>query len=204
MPRDIHRKIYLTGAAGAGVTTLGAVLARHYNLPHIDCDTYYWQPTDPPYTHKRPVAERCALISARQATGGWVLSGAFDGWGDPLIEDVDLVIYLQTPTPVRIARIRAREAERYGARIAPGGDMHGIHRAFTAWAAEYDNPRFAGRNRRRHEEWLAVQKAPVLRLDGTAPLPALLWQVAQSMMTTLDPSAGLSARIPRREETSQV
>ncbi|MGO4854158.1 adenylate kinase [Phaeovulum sp. W22_SRMD_FR3] len=204
MPRDIHRKIYLTGAAGAGVTTLGAEIARHYGLTHIDCDTYYWQPTDPPYTHKRPVAERCALISARQAQGGWVLSGAFDGWGDPLIGDVDLVVYLQTPTPLRIARIRAREAERYGARIEPGGDMHGIHRAFIAWAAEYDNPRFAGRNRRRHEEWLAVQQAPVLRLEGDSPLPALLWQVTQSMMTELRPATGFGATAARRVATSQA
>jgi adenylate kinase family enzyme len=184
MPRDPYRKIYLTGAAGAGVTTLGAAIAHHYGLPHIDCDSYYWQPTDPPFTHKRPVAERCALISERQGQGGWVLSGAFDGWGDPLIETVDLVVFLHTPTPIRIARIRAREAERYGARIQPGGDMHGIHRAFAAWAAEYDSPGFTGRNRRQHEEWLAVQRAPVLRLEGENPLPTLLRQVERALTAT--------------------
>ena len=42
-------RIYLTGAAGAGVTTLGRALASTLQLPHFDVDDYYWYPSDPPY-----------------------------------------------------------------------------------------------------------------------------------------------------------
>ncbi|MCR4536829.1 adenylate kinase [Pseudomonas sp. 18.1.10] len=159
-------RIYITGASCAGVTTLGQNLAKQLAMPHVDVDDFYWMPTNPPFTTKRPASERVPLI--QQAFGGdeWVLTGSCMDWGDALIAAVDLIVFVVTPTPVRLERLAAREKQRFGERIAPGGDMHEIHIAFREWAAQYDDPSFSGRNRAWHEAWLSGQAAPVLRIDG--------------------------------------
>ncbi|WP_202313602.1 hypothetical protein [Mesorhizobium sp. L-8-10] len=160
--------IHITGASGSGVTTLGAALAARLGAPQFDVDDFYWMPTVPPFTDKRPVAERLALLGDRLLGDKWVLSGSLVGWGDPLMPRFDLIVFLYTPADVRISRLRAREADRYGAAIEPGGVMHENSRAFLEWADRYDEPHFEGRSLAMHNRWLAAQSAPVLRLDGVS------------------------------------
>ncbi|MFJ7792655.1 adenylate kinase [Pseudomonas sp. NPDC096950] len=159
-------RIYMTGASCAGVTTLGQNFATLLGVRHVDVDDFFWMPTNPPFTTKRPANERVSLIQQKFGDESWVLTGSCMGWGDALISHVDLIVFVVTPTPVRLERLAAREKERFGDRIAPGGDMHGIHVAFREWASQYDNPNFSGRNRAWHEAWLSEQTAPVLRIDG--------------------------------------
>ena len=181
-------RIYITGASCAGVTTLGHNLACSLNLRHVDVDDFYWLPTNPPFTTKRPPAERVCLIEQALGDQGWLLTGSFDGWGDALIAHVDLIVFVITPTPVRLERLAAREQQRFGNRIAPGGDMHAIHLAFREWASQYDDPAFSSRSRVRHEAWLSRQTAPVLRVDGECSaedmLANTLRAVAQGPHTT--------------------
>jgi adenylate kinase family enzyme len=160
-------RIYLTGASCAGVTTLGQHIAALLDLQHVDVDDFYWMPTSPPFTTKRPPAERVSLIQHALGDENWVLTGSCMVWGDALISPVDLIVFVVTPTPVRLERLTTRETQRFGQRIAPGGDMHEIHVAFREWASQYDHPDFAGRNRAWHEAWLSAQAAPVLHVDGT-------------------------------------
>ncbi|EGH29578.1 hypothetical protein PSYJA_11590 [Pseudomonas syringae pv. japonica str. M301072] len=159
-------RIYITGASCAGVTTLGQNLATLRGVRHVDVDDFFWMPTNPPFTTKRPASERVSLIQQEFGDDDWVLTGSCMGWGDALITHVDLIVFVVTATPVRLDRLAAREKERFGNRIAPGGDMHGIHVAFREWASQYDNPNFSGRNRAWHEAWISEQTAPVLRIDG--------------------------------------
>lgn len=166
-------RLYLTGASGAGVTTLGAALAARLGVAHLDVDDFFWLPTDPPFVEKRPPEDRVRLIRDRQAGAGWVLSGSFDLWGEALCAEAESIVFISAPGPVRLTRLADRETQRFGARILPGGDMHEGHLAFRAWAAGYDDPAFGGRSRVRHEAWLARQTLPVLRLDGTRPVPEL-------------------------------
>lgn len=162
-------RIHITGASGSGTTTLGRALGTRLAIPHHDTDDYFWEPTEPPYTTKRDEAERLHLMRRLFVPrAGWVLSGSLVGWGDPLIPCFDLVVFLHTDTGVRIERLRRREATRYG-----DGDPE-ASRAFLDWAAGYDTAPVEGRSRSRHEAWLAALPCPVLRLDGTAPLPDLI------------------------------
>lgn len=108
---------------------------------------------------------------------GWVLSGSIGDWGNELIPMFDFVIFMTAPTPVRMARLRAREKEHYGADIEPGGKMHEVHRAFLDWASRYDEPDFDSRSRHKHEAWLARVSCPVLHLDGTRPVTELTEEV---------------------------
>lgn len=177
LPGMKEPRIHITGAACSGTTTLAAALAEALALPHHDTDTYYWRPTDPPYTDRRPATERLALMRGALEPGGWIISGSLDGWGDPLLVEADLIVYLTAPTAVRLARLKARERRRFGARIGPGGDMEHIHASFLIWAAQYDEAGFTGRSRQRHEAWLADQSAPVLQLAATRTPEALAAQV---------------------------
>lgn len=160
-------RIHLLGASCSGVSTLGAMLSKRLGVPLLDVDDFYWMPTDPPFTTKRPPEDRVDLLKERQAqTDSWVLSGSFIGWGDALIENVDIIAFLYTPTPIRLQRLDKRERQRQGNRILPGGDMYEGHIAFQDWASHYDDPLFTGRNLAQHERWLNAQSAPVLKLDG--------------------------------------
>ncbi|AKS09819.1 AAA family ATPase [Pseudomonas trivialis] len=175
-------RIYITGASCAGVTTLGQNLAMRLDVRQVDVDDYYWMPTDPPFTTKRPPADRVSLMQQALGDDDWVLTGSCMGWGDALIADAELIVFVVTPTPVRLERLDAREKERFGDRIAPGGDMYQIHEAFREWASQYDDPNFSGRNRAWHEAWLSRQTAPVLRVDGMSSAEQMAEDVVQAVL----------------------
>jgi adenylate kinase family enzyme len=162
-------RLHITGASGAGVTTLGRALADALAISHHDTDDYYWQPTSPPYRDKRPIADRLRLMRELFLDrADWVLSGSLDGWGDPLIPLFDLVVLVATPTEVRLQRLRARGARRFGAdAVAVGGWRHQECEEFIEWASHYDDSLREGRNLKRHEAWLAGLPCPVVRADGT-------------------------------------
>ena len=184
MCMSIKPRVYLIGAACAGVSTLGSSLAKRFAVQHIDVDDYYWLPTNPPFSTKRPPHDRVRLIRDKQKSGeGWILSGSFMGWGDALIDKVDLIVFLQTSTDTRLARLDHREAERHGSRILPGGDMHAAHIAFRDWASRYDDPSFSGRNVAQHRGWLKNQSAPVMALNGEDMAAQLVEQVADHLLT---------------------
>lgn len=167
-------RLLVTGASGAGSTSLGRALADKFSVPHGDTDDYFWLPTDPPYRDNRPVAERLSLMESiflpRRA---WVLSGSLMGWGEPIMAAVDRVVFLTLGAEERLARLEVREADRYGEAIAPGGPLAQSHREFIEWARGYDDPDFDGRSLESHEHWLASFALPTLRLDTGAPISEL-------------------------------
>jgi adenylate kinase family enzyme len=168
-------RIHILGASGSGTSTLGAALARRLGVPHADSDSLYWLPTNPPFTTPRPAEGRQALLlRTLPVDGHWVFSGAATKWAAPLEPYYDLVVFLRLDPAVRMARLRRREAARYGARILPGGTMAAINAAFIAWAEAYDTAGSLRRGLVTHEAWLIDQPAPVLRLDSLAPVEALV------------------------------
>ncbi len=172
-------RIHVTGASGAGTTTLGAALARQLGIVHFDTDNYYWLPSDPPYQKSRDAEERLALLEpALTKAGSWVLSGAVEGWGDPLIPLFDLVILLQVPTEIRLLRLRHRERQRFGEEaINPGGPIHSRYRDLIRWAQAYESADEQIRSRKRHEEWLSCLSCRILRLSGIPPVERQLERV---------------------------
>lgn len=133
------RRVHILGASGSGTTTLAQALATRLGCSHYDVDDYFWLPSDPPFQHIRDREARSALLGAELAKpGGWVLSGSLCGWGDVYIPLFDLVVFLWIPHDLRMARLAAREVQRYGAAIEPGGSMHAGSTVFMKWAAGYD------------------------------------------------------------------
>ena len=161
------RRIHITGASGSGVSTLGSALAEALGAVQFDTDDFFWMPTEPPFTDKRPMPERLErLEAALDAADRWVLSGSALGWGEPLVPRFELVVFLYLPPEVRLARLLAREQARYGPRIAPGGDMHAQHLDFMDWCRSYDTATDFSRNLHLHNRWLEALPCPVLRIEG--------------------------------------
>ena len=170
--------IHIFGASGSGTSTLGKALSEALDFKWMDTDDYFWVPTNPKFTTKRPKEERLVLIQADiDASQGAVLSGALTEWGDPLVPLFTLAIRVNTATPVRIERIRAREAMRFGERVMPGGDMYEQHQAFLKWAASYDEGGLNMRSRAAHDKWEKTLTCPLLTLDGALPVEENLRRV---------------------------
>jgi adenylate kinase family enzyme len=164
------------GASGSGVTSLGRALADALAVPHHDTDDYLWQPTAPPYRTLRDMAERLRLMGeVFLPRADWVLSGGLAGWGDAVTPLFDQVIYLTTPSDIRLRRLRAREARHFGSdAVDPGGWRHQETEDFIEWAAHYEDGDREGRSLAKDKVWLAALPCPVLRLDGSRPLPELV------------------------------
>lgn len=170
--------IHILGASGSGTTTLGAALAALNTMVHLDTDDWYWATK---YTTPRAIPERLAGITAAmdqaEAQGkDWVLTGSLSGWGDPLIPRFDLVVFLFLPPELRLQRLEAREAGRYGDAILPGASRWQEHLDFMAWCEGYDRPDArtvqTGRNLARHRAWLAALPCPVLCIEGDVEVEA--------------------------------
>jgi adenylate kinase family enzyme len=169
--------LLVTGASGVGTTALGRALADRWSVPHADVDDYFWLPTSPPYTQKRPEQERLRLMNELfLPRSSWVLSGSVMGWGDSLLGSCDGIVFLTLDPATRMSRLRERELQRYG------GVDDDAYRAFFEWARGYDDPTFTGRSRLRHERWLAATSLPVLRLDAALPV----WELVEAVDSWLD------------------
>lgn len=171
--------IHIFGAAGSGTTTLAAELCKRFGYEHLDTDDYFWMPSDPPYTVKRPKEERLALMKkALDRSGKSIISGSLCGWGDELIPYFNFAIRLVTSTGVRIHRLKKRELQNFGSRILEGGDMYFDHLEFLQWASEYDTGDASMRSVAMHDQWMKQLSCPYVILDGTMSLSRLTEEVA--------------------------
>lgn len=164
-------RVHILGASGSGTTTLARMLAAAWSVPHADADDYFWVPTSPPYREKRPIEDRLALMQAVFVPRDtWVLSGSMTGWGDPVIAQCHVVVFLTLDPVARLQRLREREETR----TAGQERDEDAWQEFRRWAEGYDDPGFSGRSRVTHERWLETLTQPVLRLDSARSPQVLL------------------------------
>lgn len=161
------RRIHVIGAPGVGKSSLARALSERLGVALVEADDLFWAPTDPPYRRSRPAGERAALIAHRlPPDGAWVLSGTQPDRGAAPFAGVTHRVRLSLDAAGRMERLRRRETERFGVRIAAGGDMHATHAAFPAWAEAFDETAL--------DEAAASDDAPCARLDAALPPDALL------------------------------
>ncbi len=193
-------RVHILGASGSGTSTLGRAVAAACQIPFWDADDFYWAPTEPPYrTPRTPDARRAALLAAVAPHPAWVVAGSMMGWGDALIPAFDLVVYLSLPADLRLARLRARERTRFGARLDPGGDMHADHLASMDWATRYDEGGLEIRSRASHTRWMQLLDCPVLYLTGDlSPAQRLAAVLARRGASQADHVSSAAALADRR------
>ena len=159
--------IHIFGASGSGTTTLGQKICEELGYTFMDTDDYFWMPTDPKFTRKRPREERIALMKRDiENAENVVISGSLVDWGDALIPYFTLAIRIEMEQALRIARLEQREKDRFGDCIAPGGDMYRQHLDFIAWAKSYDTGGMNMRSKAKHDAWQKLLSCEILHLDG--------------------------------------
>ena len=159
--------IHIFGASGSGTTTLGKKICEEFGYKLMDTDDYFWMPTEPKYTVKRPCEERIKLMMKDiNSFDNVVISGSLVDWGDVLIPYFTLAIRIEIEPALRISRLIRREKERYGKRIEPGGDMHRQHLEFVEWAKSYDTGGMNVRSKVKHDNWQTLLSCELLHLDG--------------------------------------
>ncbi len=162
--------IHIYGASGSGTSTIGRFICEKTGYFFMDTDDYFWEPTNPPFTTKRKIPDRIALMRRDIAKyESVVISGSLVDWGDELIPLFTLAVRVETDTAVRIERLKKRERERFGNRIDTGGDMFENHREFIDWAAAYDSGGLDMRSKAKHDEWQKLLHCPQVLLDGNQP-----------------------------------
>ncbi len=170
MSTPLVRHVLITGAAGAGTTTLAQALAEAMGITHLEADDFLWLPSDPPYQHMADKTQRGErLLQAMQARGRTVVAGSILGWNDRLEQAFDLVVFLYLPARLRLERLARRETQRFG-QADP---------AFLAWAAQYDEGDAPGRSLARHQAWLSTRRCSCLRLEGDMTVAERLEQVVK-------------------------
>lgn len=168
-------RIHIFGAAGSGTSTLGEALSKKYGYKFIDVDNFYWLDTFVPFTKAREKNLRVKMLKEEiEKYENCIICGAVCVWGDELIPYFDLVIKLETPTPLRIKRLRERELKRFGERIQEGGDMYYNHLRFIEWAKVYDDGDVDVRSNKLHNHWLKKINSKVLILDGSKEIEELI------------------------------
>jgi hypothetical protein len=92
------------------------------------------------------------------------------------------VAFVYTARELRLQRLRAREAARFGAEaVGPGGWRHHETEAFIEWASRYDDGDSVSRTLEKHQSWLTSLSCPVIRLDGANPLSELVIEVVAAL-----------------------
>ena len=159
--------IFILGLNGSGKTTLGRALADALGYYRMDVEDYWFLPGENPYAVSRSKDEVARLMLAdMRRHPRFVLSSVHGDWGEEILSRVKAVIVLYAPLDVRLARIDRRSVERFGARVAPGGDMCEQERRFREFAA--------ARTEQPIDDWLASTRLPALRQDATLPTDEML------------------------------
>lgn len=158
------RKIAVVGTTCSGKTTVARRLAEHHGVPHVELDALHWGPN---WSEPGPEEFR-ARVQERLTPAGWVVDGGYQGkLGDLVLEQADLVVWLDPPLRAILGRLWVRTFRR----IREGDELWGGNRETWRGAFFSRNSLFVWaltthRGRRsRYEERLAALPTVRLRSD---------------------------------------
>jgi adenylate kinase family enzyme len=103
------RRIVVVGTTGSGKSTLAAALARRLGCPHVEMDALHW---DPNWTMAPREVFR-ARVAAAVAGESWVADGNYAKAADLIWPRADLLVWLDYPLPLVLARLFRRTAHRW-------------------------------------------------------------------------------------------
>jgi adenylate kinase family enzyme len=104
------RRIIVVGASSSGKSTLGAELARRFDVPFIELDALWWLPG---WVEREHEDFRGLVRQAVDSSEGWVIAGNYSRQMDITWPLADTVVWLDFPLGVTIPRILRRSWRRW-------------------------------------------------------------------------------------------
>lgn len=158
----MKNRLIVCGVNGAGKSTLGAYLARLLDCPFMDIENYYFpnRVSNQPYQNARSEREAvAALLTDARNRDSFVFASVRGHYTAELEGMFTCAIYVKTPKPVRMARMRERSFQKFGERMLPGGDLYESEERFFEMAQRREDAYV--------EDWLRTLSIPVFTVDGT-------------------------------------
>jgi adenylate kinase family enzyme len=87
-------KIYIIGTSCSGKTTLGKLLAKKFNLNHIELDQLWWLPK---WQHRQQTDFRQLVENKLAESTNWVVDGNYSHLRNLLVSKADHIIWLNLP-----------------------------------------------------------------------------------------------------------
>ena len=87
-------RIHIVGGAGSGKTTLAQQVSACRHLPCYDLDEVAYEGG---FGAKIPLERRMASLQQILAQPRWVTEGVFIWWTAPLVEEADVIVWLDMP-----------------------------------------------------------------------------------------------------------
>ena len=103
------RRVRVVGTSGVGKTTFARDLAARLGVPHRELDEVFWGPA---WTTKDPEVARAILREFLDGDAGWVVDGNWNALRAGLGDDADVLVWVDYPRPVVMARVVRRTLAR--------------------------------------------------------------------------------------------
>lgn len=110
-PRPRARRVRVRGISGAGKTTFARALAERLGVAHLELDSVYHLPDWQPATDDQ-VAAALAAFTSGPGRDGWVIDGNYSSVPAVGTLEPDLVVWLDPPRHVQMARLVRRTVAR--------------------------------------------------------------------------------------------
>ncbi len=157
--------ILICGLNGTGKSTLGKALAETLHFYFIDHEDLYFPETGLNNRYVSPRTREEAekqLFNEIKAHEDFIFASVKGDYGEAVYPFFQYAVYLQVPKEIRLQRVKNRSYQKFGNRMASGGDLYEQEDRFFQFVAS--------RAENTVEEWLPCLNCPIIRIDGTKPI----------------------------------
>jgi len=115
-PRDRVIKVNVIGATGSGKSTLSKKIAQKLGIEHIELDHLYWKPNwkeSETSEFRERVSSHLHLKESKSTQiSGWIVDGNYSKVRDQVLEQVNIIVWLDFSIWVNFFRLTRRTSGR--------------------------------------------------------------------------------------------
>ena len=105
------KKIMIIGCGGSGKSTLAKDLHKITGLELIHLDRIFWTPGWKELPREEWIEKNKKILAEKES---WIMDGNYGSTMDMRLEKADTIIFMDTPTQVRLFRVLKRIVKHYG------------------------------------------------------------------------------------------